>query len=571
MQRRLAAVLAADVVEYSRLVGEDQDRMLTALKALRTQLLAPMVERHQGHVVKSMGDGWLVEFPSVGNAVDCAIDIQTGIEPYEPIILRIGVHIGDIAFDDDDIFGDGVNIAARLEELARPGEVLISDTAYHSLDRKASDQFSGGENRELKNITRTVAVWRWPGETDGIPASEAVPKVSDRPAVAVLPFNNMSGDPEQEYFSDGISEDIITDLSKTSGLLVIARNSSFAYKGQSPDIRRVCRDLGVGFVLEGSVRRAGNRIRINAQLIDGSDGSHIWSERYDRELEDIFAVQDEVTREIVGALKVELTDQERERQHSRHQPDLEAYDIYSRGRAGLTRFTAEDNKKCQTLFKKSIGIDPDFAPSYGALSVAICTAYLNGWDGANRDDLDTALQLAQRACRMDPDNAECFVALSLCQTWLRNLSAAIEAGERAISLDPNTAFGLTAFGQALDFSGQHERAVEMFQGAFRRDPRHDLTLHLTGRAQMAMGQYDEAAKNFRRRLIHNPKTDLTRAYLAATLGHLGQTEEARQVWHDLNEINPGFDPDRARAILPYTTENWFDRYFGGLKKAGLIE
>jgi adenylate cyclase len=568
--------LAADVVGYSKLMGEDQSRTLGALRRLRNDVFDPLVRDHNGKVIKSMGDGWIVEFASVGDGVNCAMAIQNGLLDNDLIRLRTGIHIGDVVFEAEDIFGDGVNIAARLEQLAEPGEVLISDTAHQSLDGKAARLFVDGGRQNLKNISRAVNVWRW--QNKGAADGQGKPAIDDdtltlpdKPSIAVLPFDNMSGDPEQEYFADGMSEDIITDLSKASGLFVIARNSSFAYKGKSPDIREVCRELGVKFVLEGSVRRAGNRIRINAQLIEGDNGSHLWGERYDREMADIFAVQDEVTQQIVAALKVELTDQERSRRENRHQADLQAYDFYIRGRGLITRFTPGDNADCQAMLKKAISIDPDFAEPYGALSVAICTDYLNGWNGANKEDLDTAWQLAERARQIDPDNAECLAAISLCQTWRRDLGAAVEAGERAISIDANLAVAYSALGQALDFSGRHERAVEMFLTAFRLDPHYDLTMHLAGRALMAAGQLDEAEKNFRRRLIHSPGSDVSRAYLAAVLGQQGSTGEAKQLWRELLEINPNYDPHRSRTILPYTGEAWFDQFFGGLKEAGIIE
>ncbi len=281
MQRRLAAILAADVVGYSRLMGEDQTRTLDALRQLRTELFEPVVNKHGGTIVKRMGDGWIVEFASVSDAVDCALRIQEGVAGHAVIRLRTGIHIGDVVFEEEDVFGDGVNVAARLEELAKPGEVLISDTAHQSLDGKAAAQFSDGNSRQLKNIARPIQVWRWPAlqmSSEDADDKEA-PTLPDKPSIAVLPFDNMSGDPEQEYFSDGMTEDIITDLSKISALFVIARNSTFTYKGKAVDVRDAAEELGVTYILEGSVRRAGNRLRITVQLIEGANAGHLWAER----------------------------------------------------------------------------------------------------------------------------------------------------------------------------------------------------------------------------------------------------------------------------------------------------
>ena len=313
MQRHLAAVLVADIVGYSRLMGEDEVQMLAALVQLRDTLFEPVVKERAGEIIKRMGDGWLVEYANVSDAVACAIEIQQGLSGHGFIKLRIGIHVGDITRMDNDVYGDGVNIAARLESLAEPGQVLISDTAYNSLDGKAARQFGGGKGCQLKNIARTVQIWHWPEEPKLSPYSVSIGEEQnqplEKPSIAVLPFNNMSGDAEQEFFSDGITEDIITDLSKASGLLVIARNSSFFYKNKAMDVRQICRELDVKYVLEGSVRKAGSQVRINAQLIDGITGGHVWADRFDRSLEDIFAVQDEITREIVDALKVALNPQ----------------------------------------------------------------------------------------------------------------------------------------------------------------------------------------------------------------------------------------------------------------------
>ena len=326
IQRRLAAILAADVVGYSRLMERDEASTLTALKARRKEVLDPLIVRHQGRVFKELGDATLAEFGSAVNAVECAAELQQAMAaanadvPEESrIVLRIGVNLGDVMIEGTDLYGDGVNVAARLEGLAEPGGVAISDMVHEHLRGRIGIDFVDRGMHEVKNIQRPVHVWAWSPDMsagDSLKTANGAPTMPSRPSIAVLPFDNMSGDPEQGYFADGITEDIITDLSKVSGLFVIARNSSFAYKGKSPDVRQVSRELGVRYVLEGSVRRAASRIRINAQMIDGATGGHLWAERYDRDLSDIFAVQDEVTRTIVGALKVKLTEGEEARRES---------------------------------------------------------------------------------------------------------------------------------------------------------------------------------------------------------------------------------------------------------------
>jgi adenylate cyclase len=349
--RRLAAVLAADVVGYSRMMSVDEVSTLAALKRHRETVFDPAVAQHKGRIVKLIGDGTLVEFASVVDAVKCALAIQREIKAAQPngdsIMLRIGINLGDIIIVGEDIYGDGVNVAARLESLADPGGICVSGVVNESVGNRLAVSFADGGEVAVKNITRPIRIWKWHPDGEAL-SSGPLPQLpqasqSEPPSIAVLPFNNMSGDPEQEYFSDGITEDIITDLSKIAGLLVIARNSSFAYKGKNPDIRTVGRDLGVRSVLEGSIRRAGNRVRITAQLINAANGAHLWAERYDRDLTDIFAVQDDVTRRIVDALKVKLTLAEAANIAETPTNNLAAHDLFLRGRELIrgTKFNRE--------------------------------------------------------------------------------------------------------------------------------------------------------------------------------------------------------------------------------------
>jgi adenylate cyclase len=390
--RRLAAILAADVVGYSRMMGADEAGTLTSLKLHRETVFDPAVTEHKGRVVKLIGDGTLVEFGSVVDAVRCALSIQramkAGAQPNgQGIVLRIGINLGDVIIDGDDIYGDGVNVAARLEPLAAPGGVCVASIVNESVGSRIDVHFVDGGEVTVKNIDRPIRVWKWHPGSDPV-AAQPAPAVAapgkaqpEPPSIAVLPFNNMSGDAEQEYFSDGITEDIITDLSKIAGLMVIARNSSFTYKGKSVDIRTVGRELGVRSVLEGSIRRAGNRVRITAQLIDAATGGHVWADRFDRDLTDIFAVQDEVTRQIVDALKVKLTPGEEARIADSPTKNLEAHDLFLQGRALATSPNINGRIYAQAVefLTRAVALDPGYAQAYAGLALAHVFDFHNRW------------------------------------------------------------------------------------------------------------------------------------------------------------------------------------------------
>ncbi|RVI63118.1 tetratricopeptide repeat protein, partial [Sinorhizobium meliloti] len=390
-----------------------------------------------------------------------------------------------------------------------------------------------------------------------------------KPSIAVLPFDNMSGDPEQGYFADGITEDIITDLSKVSGLFVIARNSSFAYKGKTPDIRKVSRELGVRYVLEGSVRRAANRIRINAQMIDGATGGHLWAERYDRGLEDIFAVQDEVTRTIVNALRVKLTAGEEERRESRGKVDPEAYDLLVRSRQAILQFNALSSMEARRMLHRVLEIDPGMAAAHASLSIIALTDFINQWNGATPDNLTQALGLAQEAIDTDGSEPQGHYTLALALSWMRRLDEAEHAAERAIELDPNSANAYTALGTIRDFQGRHEEALALYTRAHRLDPQFDLSLHFQGRALLNLGRFDEAEVAFKRRLLLAPRSDMTRFYLACLYGRTGRHEEARGYWREVLGVNPSFSVDHLRRSLPYQDPHLMDRLVEGLREAGV--
>jgi adenylate cyclase len=458
-KRKLAAILAADVVGFSRMTGADEDRTLARLRALRSDLIDPTIAVHNGHVVKRTGDGALVEFRSVVDAVRCAIEVQNamiernaGVPVERRIEFRIGIHLGDVVEEaDGDLMGDGVNIAARLEGIAEPGAICLSEDAFRQvrarLDLAVSDK---GEVR-LKNIAQSIRVYSLevgvPAEAkSATPTESAAPEKTsvelappDKPSIAVLAFQNMSGDPEQEYFADGITEDVITDLSKVGGLIVIARNSSFAYKGKAVDIRVIARELGVRSVLEGSIRRAGNRVRITAQLIDAETGGHLWADRFDRELSDIFAVQDEVTRKIVDALKIKLTPGEAARLDAIETTDSKAHDLFLAGREALwgTIRNRETFERSTDLFEKAIGEDPSYGEPYAGLAFA----QILNWQFHWTDDWSQSLEKAERdldlALQKSPRVAFVHYIASVFYLWKKDLDRSAAEADVALNLNPN--------------------------------------------------------------------------------------------------------------------------------------
>ena len=579
MERRLTAIMAADVVEYTRLLSEDESGMLAALNAMRSDVFEPTVTECSGSVIKRMGDGWLVEFPNISNAVNCAMSVQRRLSKHPLIRLRVGIHIGDVTFQDDDIYGDGINVAARLEARAQPGQVLISDVVYHSLDAKTAAEFSGGEAQTLKNVNRLVHVWYWSvGLTASVQSKNLPSPVMEgylgKPSIAVLPFENMSGDPEQEFFSDGISEDIITDLSKVSGLTVIARNSSFAYKGKAVELSEIGNKLGVTYVLEGSVRRAGARVRITAQLVDTATERHIWAERFDRNLTDIFTVQDEVTLEIVTALKVSLSADERANIGSIGTTNLEAHENYMRLR-GYLFFPGMDAslwKRAISYGNRAIELDPGYADAYGMLSIMHVLDYHNHWSGtAPTDVLDKAEGLARRAVELDSEGITANHAVAVVARWKGDYDLAVSAIEITLAKSPDYALGFFTRGEVLLAMGRLQEAARDLEQAIRLDPgfAHQY-LQFLGICQFLLGNYGTAVDLFRERLVHVKDTDIGRAWLSSALGHLGEISEAKKVWSDLLEINPDFCATTRLGRLAFSNPVHTGMVMEGLKKADLI-
>jgi adenylate cyclase len=578
MVRRLAAIFTADVAGYSRLIGADEEGTLARLKAHRRELIDPMIAEHQGRIVKTTGDGVLAEFASPVKAVRCAIDVQygmaernAGVAEGQRIEFRIGINLGDVIVEDDgDIYGDGVNVAARLENIAEPGAVYISRTVRDFVDGTPELVLEDLGERELKNIAKPVQVFRIAPPQAAGAARAAAPAVPHKPSIAVLPFTNMSGDAEQEYFSDGMTEDVITDLSKISGLFVIARNSSFAYKGRSIKVQEIGRDLGVRFVLEGSIRKAGNRVRITAQLIDADSGGHLWAERFDRELTDIFATQDEVVEKIVAALAVNLTQGEAQRLRRRGTASVEAYETWLRARELLSRSTREAITQAKAMYRRAIEIDPNFAAPHAGLSLATISEYVSDWAADPEEALGEAERWARRALELDDQEPVSHMALGNVMLWRRNHDGALAEFGRMIELDPNFAQGHSATGMALMYAGRAAEALEAFAIAKRLDPHSpSIVLHFVAQANFSLGRYEAAAEYLLERIARTPATDSSRMLLAACYGHRDRADEARAAWAGLMKVNPEFSLAQRARVLPYKEPRDFQRIADGLAKAGL--
>lgn len=577
-QRRLAAILVADVVGYSRLMGADESGTLSVLRAHRSEIIDPKISDYRGRIVKTMGDGLLVEFPSVVDAVQCAIDVQeemarrnADVAAERRVEFRIGVNVGDVIVEGDDLFGDGVNIASRLEGLADAGGICISGDSYRQVNGKLTAKFQDLGERQLKNISDPMRAYKvLPAvPVRGTSIGPAEP-IKDRPSVAVLCFDNMSGDPEQEYFSDGIAEDIITSLSKIAGLLVIARNSTFVYKGQAVDVTEVSRKLGVRTVLQGSVRKAGNRVRITAQLIDGATGGHLWAERYDRDLDDIFAVQDDVTSEIVSALKVRLS--ETERAHIGHRELLpsEVYDLILRGREKFALFTKEDNVEARQFFEEALELTPDSAEVHARLALTYSQDANMAWTSRPREMADLALKFAKKAIDLDPTLPVAHGAIGTLYLWRREHDKAIAEHEKWIELDPNNADAYLQLSTALAFAGEPEKALPLVKESMRLNPNYSfLTMFTVGQVNYMLGNLDEAVAFFEQGVSRNPNFIGNVIYLAAVYSQMGDQGKAQTCVAKLKAESVEAPLRQLAELIPFKFEKDKRRLTDALRNAGL--
>jgi adenylate cyclase len=588
--RKIAAILVADVVGYSRLAGADEDRILARLRTLRSDLIDPTIAVHNGRVVKRTGDGSLIEFRSVVDAVRCAIEVQNGmvernagLPPERRIEFRVGIHLGDVVEESDgDLMGDGVNIAARLEGICEPGSICLSEQAYWQVKARLDLAINDRGAVQLKNIADPVRVYSLkvgvPGQAKSAVSAESrpsaepstLPPIPDKPSIAVLAFNNMSGDAEQEYFSDGISEDIITDLSRLPELHVIARNSSFVYKKGAISVPDMAKALGVRYVLEGSVRKAGNRVRVTAQLIDANDGGHVWANRFDRELTDIFAVQDELTQEIVAALKLKLSIGDQDRLAQARAANVEAYEFFLRGREQASAHSRSGNIAARSLAAGAIAIDPGYVAAHALIAFTHVLDYANGWTTDPEYSLRVGLELAQGAVGMAEQQPDGHFALGMACMWGRELDRARAEAQRCIVLSPSSGEFLRLMAHVQIFSGDPAGALETLDASMRLDPHYpEIALQFLADARFSLGEYGQAIAAIEKRLARNPQSETAYALLASCYGHLGRLEESRQAWERALHINPGFSVERRRRVLPFLNPDDFERRVEGLRKAGL--
>jgi TolB-like protein/class 3 adenylate cyclase len=584
VERRLAAVLAADVAGYSRLMGADEEGTLARLKAIRKTLVDPTIAAHRGRIVKTTGDGVLVEFASVVDATRCAVEVQLGmvgrnrdVPQAVRIEFRIGIHVGDIIIDDNDIFGDGVNIAARLEGIAEPGGVCISDDAQRQIRGKVDIGFDDMGPQSLKNIAEPMRAWRMQMNAS---ASVAAPVKSpaetvqllalpDRPSIAVLPFQNMSGDPEQEYFADGLVEDIITALSRFKSLFVIARNSSFTYKGKAVDIKQVGRELGVRYVLEGSVRKAGNRVRITGQLIEAATGRHLWADKFDGALEDVFGLQDQITTSVVEVLAPTLEQAEIERARQKPTERLDSYDFYLRGMA-LANMSR--HPEARELFKKAFQQDPDYAAAYAMYAWTLVRQQAMGGLPLTAEMRADAIRFANVASKLANDDAFALARSGHVLTYLAHeYDRGASMVEQAVALNPNLAIAWFSRGWVSLMCGEAERAIESFDRMIRLSPLDPLRIGAWAGSSFAsfhLGRYEEGCASAIKSIQFFTDVHTLGAFIVNAVG-AGRIVEAREAVARLLKLEPDFRASHVHEAFPIRSSGERDRIASALREAGL--
>ena len=575
--RRLAAILAADVVDYSLLMSEDEVGTIAALTELRRELFEPTTAERGGTILKSMGDGWLVEYPSVSDAVGAAIKVQKALDRHVLIQLRIGIHIGEVTFTDEDIYGDGINVAARLEVHAQPGEIMISDTVHHSLDGKAVAEFSGGETLQLKNIPRPVTVWRWSNKIGSIssrPAPQTMRMPEDKPVIAVLPFDNMSSDPEQEHFADGIAEDIITVLSRFRSFSVIARNSTFTYKGRAVDIKKAAQELGATHVIEGSVRRAGSRLRITVQLIDAATGDHVWAERYDRQLEDIFDVQDEITERVAMAVGPEIQAFDLARAQRKDTSDLSTWEILSKVAWHYQRLTDDDCAAAALLLENVLDSDPNNAAAFVWSSSIQTMQYLHGWARPKDESLALALANAQTAIRLDANSEFSQTSLGTALFFSKKHKQAQDRFRAATKINPNFVDAISVLGMSFVYTHDFEAAEENLKRAVELSPKATFTMWVKIHfcfMHFVMRDFDKALEKIQDCLIEYPNVPTCHRIAAAVHGQMGNLEAAAEAYSKFAEFLPDDTIRETMATTMFIHQEDIDLYAEGLRRAGMPE
>jgi TolB-like protein/class 3 adenylate cyclase len=583
VERRLTAILAADVVGYSRLMGWDEAGTLALLKALRRELIDPKIAEHKGRIVKTTGDGILIEFPSVVEAVACAVALQREMKqhnhpvpPDRRIEFRVGINSGDVIIESDDIYGDGVNVAARLEALAAPGGICISGIVHDQVHGRLDVDFEDTGEQTLKNIARPVRVYRvrLDGASTFAGAASAL-ALPDQPSIAVLPFQNMSGDSDQEYFVDGMVEEITTAIARLPWLFVIARNSAFTYKGKPVDVKQVAQELGVRYVLEGSVRKAGNRVRITGQLIDTTTGAHIWADRFDGALDDIFDLQDRVASSVAGAIEPKLRQSEIERASRKPTANLTAYDLYLRALAQSGRYTDEGLAEAVVLARQALAIDPSYAPA--AAMVAWCRGVqgVQGWGALSGENIAEACRLARQALEVERDDAETVWQAALALFYLAGEAAMTAAAlDRVLARNPNAAHAWMARGNIHALRIEPEAAIEAIARARRLSPfdpytwGYDLTIAI---AHLAARRFEQAIEWADRALYNQPRLGPAMRIKITANAHLGRLDEARAELSQMLAIDPDLTIAAYRAFVHFQAPEYRELQIAGLRLAGLPE
>jgi adenylate cyclase len=586
MERRLAAILLTDMVGYSRLMGLDEEGTIARQKAHRHEVFDPKITQHGGRIVKTTGDGLLVEFPSVVDAIRCAVEVQTELAGRDTdlpedrrIQYRIGLNLGDIVIDGDDILGDGVNVAARLEGLAKPGGICISGSVHDQLAGKIDIAFEDAGQKTVKNVPRAVRVWHW--ETDrptrGTKNTEEPAPLPNNPSIAVLPFDNMSGDPEQEYFADGIAEDLITALSRFRWFFVIARNSSFTYKGKAADVKQIGRELGVQYVIEGSVRKAGDRVRITAQLIEAETSNHLWAERYDRKLEDIFELQDELTQTISAAIEPELLSSEHDRTLRKPTGDLTAWDLFQQGAAQLWKRDRENIESASKLFRQALDLDPNFGQASGYLAYAAYLLLILEWAEDKDAILHQGIANAQHAIAIDRRDYFAQLALGHLYTIAGDHLAAIRALETSVAINPNSALGYHSLAEAHVYAGDPCKAIEYADKSIRLSPNDPFMwamLHYKASAYTRLRDYDQAIEVFEQACQLPSARYVPFATLAALYVLVGRNLDARKALENARRLEPNLSIELMARIYGFSQKGSSKRghrLLEALRKAGLPE
>jgi TolB-like protein/class 3 adenylate cyclase/Flp pilus assembly protein TadD len=588
-QRKLAAIVAADVVGYSRLMGRDESGTLARLRENRSKHLNPVLTKYGGRLVKLTGDGALVEFASAVDALSGAIEFQQAMvdanadQPAETaLVFRMGLHLGDVIVDGDDLYGDGVNIAARLEAEAPAGGIVMSRAVHEAVMGRVKATFEDLGGLALKNIERPVQAfsvkwepsdWRLRVTPDATvaPAAAALP-LPDKPSIAVLPFQNMSGDPEQEFFADGVAEDVLTTLSKIDKLMVIARNSSFVFRGQSRDVREIGRTLGVRYVLEGSVRKSGNRVRLTAQLIDSLDGSHVWADRFDGDLDDVFELQDRITQDIVSALEVRLAFGEQARVWRKRSGSPMVYEHFSKAESYYNQFGKHTHAQVKEACERALAINPDYTPALLFLGFTLVDQARFGWVADAAAAYKAALECADRALQADPASSDGYMIKGYACTFLRRHDEATEAGQMAIALGPSNAGAYHMAGMFYGYAGDFRKAAAYHQQAQRLSPLSLSNVMVDeARARFHLGDF-AAAHDICVRVLKSQRRWLTaQTTLIAALWNLGSKAEAQSVGRDLLAEHPRFSVSRWASGLPYRRQEDLEALVGPLRLVGLPE